>query len=133
MSKLTLYAMLIILASVLVLAGCSVGVGYHSGGTTVAVAHEGHRHGPPPHAPAHGYRRNADGVILVYEASLGVYIVRDYRNNYYWEGHYYRCDHGSSWEVSVGIEGPWRRISVHRIPRGLQKRHGYKRDYADRD
>ena len=47
--------------------------------------------GPPPHAPAHGYRhKHQHGVELVYSSELGVYVVVGFPNHYFSEGHYFR-------------------------------------------
>jgi len=57
------------------------------------------KHGPPPHAPAHGYRHKHQGVDF--------------------EGHYYRY-HEPHWEVGVHIEGPWESVSEEALPPGLR-------------
>jgi hypothetical protein len=49
------------------------------------------RHGPPPHAPAHGYRaKTGEGLAIVYDSKLRVYVVVDVLNHYYHNGFYYR-------------------------------------------
>ncbi len=62
------------------------------------VVDEGHGHGPPPWAPAHGYRRNhqrayqhRDATVdLAFDSGLGVYVVVGLPNYYYWDGFYLR-------------------------------------------
>ena len=78
-----------------------------------------HRAGPPPHAPAHGYRRKYQGVELVYDSGRGIYVVIDLPNHYYFKGHYYRLG-GIEWEVGVSLEGPWKVISYEELPKGLR-------------
>ena len=42
--------------------------------------------GPPPHAPAHGYRRkNPDGIEVVFDVGVGVYVVLGH-DGIYWDG-----------------------------------------------
>lgn len=75
--------------------------------------------GPPPHAPAHGYRRKYQGVELVYDSGRGIYVVIDFPNHYYFKGHYYRLG-DVEWEVGVSLEGPWKIISYDELPKGLR-------------
>ena len=75
--------------------------------------------GPPPHAPAHGYRRKYQGVELVYDSGRGIYVVIDFPNHYYFKGHYYRLGE-NQWEVSVSLEGPWEFILYGELPEGLR-------------
>jgi len=77
------------------------------------------KHGPPPHAPAHGYRHKYEGVELVYDSGRGVYVVVDFPLHFYFEGSYYRY-HEPHWEVSVHVEGPWESISEEALPPGLR-------------
>jgi hypothetical protein len=80
--------------------------------------------GPPPHAPAHGYRRNHGDVVLVYDAGIDVYVVSGYDNCYYSSGQYFRFVDGS-WEWSVSIEGKWRIVTrTSDLPPGLRHKHG---------
>jgi len=75
--------------------------------------------GPPPHAPAHGYRRKYQGVELVYDSGRGIYVVIDFPSHYYFKGHYYRFGE-VQWEVGVSLEGPWKVISYDELPKGLR-------------
>ena len=75
--------------------------------------------GPPPHAPAHGYRhKHPDGVVLVYEAGIGVYFVSGYTDIYYHKQWFYRL-HRHSWHSSRHVDGPWQRTIVKHVPSGL--------------
>jgi hypothetical protein len=77
------------------------------------------RPGPPPHAPAHGYRhQHPDGVDLVYDAPRGVYVVQRHSKCYWRDGHYYR-QKGTRWEMSGSIRGPWGWVGVHTVPSSL--------------
>src|SRR5258705_13086779 len=58
------------------------------------VVEEGSGHGPPPWAPAHGYRRHhqqayqsrPDTVDLGFDDGLGVYMVVGFPAYSYWDG-----------------------------------------------
>lgn len=76
--------------------------------------------GPPPWAPAHGYRRkHAHGTELVYDARLGVYLVVGLKDHFFHDGHYYRRT-AASWEVSGDVGGPWVVVGTSRLPAGLR-------------
>lgn len=77
-------------------------------------------YGPPPHAPAHGYRRkHQHGVELVYNSGLGVYVIVGFPNHYYCEDHYFRLS-GYQWEISSHIKGPWILAPDEVLPYGLK-------------
>jgi len=87
---------------------------------TISIDSQGkHRHGPPPHAPAHGYRHKYQDVELVYDSGRGVYVVVDFPDHFYFKGHYYRF-YEPHWQVSVHIEGPWEFVSERELPPGLR-------------
>ncbi len=77
------------------------------------------KHGPPPHAPAHGYRHKHQGVELVYDSGHGVYVVIDLPSHYYFKGRYYRRGE-VQWEAGVNIDGPWEFVSEDAMPKGLR-------------
>ena len=82
------------------------------------------KQGPPPWAPAHGYRhKHADGVLLVYDAGLGSYRV-DGRPGCYFHGGRYFCHRDGLWNAGPGISGPWTVVSVDRLPPGIAKKWG---------
>jgi len=98
-------------------AGGSSGTG--KGRTTQTV--QNNKKGPPPHAPAHGYRhKHGDGVVLVFEADLGVYVVSGHKDLYYYKDRYYR-HHNKKWQSSGHVDGPWRKSPDSKIPQGLQQ------------
>ena len=114
----TLFLWVIVLAcAVLMLASCSsVGV-YGTSGRRI-----GRGHGPPPHAPAHGYRhKHVDGVELVYDSGRGVYVVVGLPDHYYCDGHFFRI-RGGQWEVSLNTNHGWRPAYGDSIPHGLRSK-----------
>lgn len=75
--------------------------------------------GPPPHAPAHGYRhKHHGGEELVYKSDIGVYVVVGYPDHYFNKDRYYRLNN-ASWEVSLSLEGKWKPVSKKKLPKGL--------------
>jgi hypothetical protein len=103
-----------------------------TGAACVNVVHESPRPtkvvvkepGPPPHAPAHGYRRKhqQDGVDLVFDSGLGVYVVVGTPDCWWLDGGYYRWRDGV-WSMGVHVSGPWTAVEVGKVPSGLR---GYK-------
>jgi hypothetical protein len=79
----------------------------------------GHKHGPPPHAPAHGYRHKQHGIELVYDSGRGVYVVVELPNHFYFKGHYYR-HRETQWQIGVHVDGPWEVVSEKSLPPGLR-------------
>lgn len=79
--------------------------------------------GPPPHAPAHGYRRHhASGVDLRFDPQLGVYAVVGYTGIYFSDDWFIRW-YGGSWQFSRRVGGPWVIQSAERVPKGLRAKH----------
>lgn len=115
------YFVVALLAStVIAISACTAIISHHRTARPVA----GERHsGPPPNAPAHGYRhQQSDGIQLVFESSIGVYIVSGYTEHYYYHGRYYRWNN-DSWQVSSKVSRGWARASEKTIPPGLRKTH----------
>lgn len=83
--------------------------------------------GPPPHAPAHGYRHKkmtrAGEIELVFDTGLGVYVVVGYPGFYFYRGNYYRALN-SVWHVSAHIDTGWAVVGNNALPRGLAKKKG---------
>lgn len=105
--------------------GCSShkAVVYKKSGPDVVVVND--RKGPPPHAPAHGYRHkhNRDNVVLVYDSGVAVYAVSGYKNYWFNEGFYFRLS-GGTWEMSARIGGPWKVAVVDRdVPVKLKSKY----------
>ena len=81
-----------------------------------ASARSAPKHGPPPHAPAHGYRYKHGGdVELVYDAELQVYLVVGVHGRYYANGNYYR-KRGTQWMTSAQLDGPWILAKSSKVP-----------------
>jgi hypothetical protein len=113
----TLFLCAVVLAcAALMLSSCSsVGV-YHRSSRKI-----GRGNGPPPHAPAHGYRHKheAKGVELVYDSGRGVYVVVGLPDHYYYDGHFFRI-RGSQWEMSLNTTHGWDPVYEDAIPHGLR-------------
>jgi len=78
-------------------------------------------HGPPPHAPAHGYRhKHPHGVELEFDSGLGVYVVLQIPGVYFLNDLYIRLSDGE-WEVAINFNGPWRIAKDKEIPFTLKK------------
>ncbi len=84
------------------------------------------RPGPPPHAPAHGYRQkhHAHGgdIELVFDSGLGVYVVVGMPGHYWHDYHYYRSVDGV-WQASLSLDGGWSTAPSRKLPPGLAKKH----------
>ncbi len=107
-------SVVVLVCATLMLVSCHrISIGAGSGHRRV------YRHGPPPHAPAHGYRHKQHGVELVYDSGRGVYVVVDLPNHYYFNGRYYRRGE-VQWEAGVNIDGPWEFVSEDALPKGLR-------------
>ena len=123
-----------ILLAIVVIAACTTSacsrkVVYKERGSNEPVVvhdHDDDRNGPPPHAPAHGYRHKhqGDDVVLVYDKHLDVYVVNGYRDCYYSAGQYFRFVDGS-WEWSVSVSTGWKIVADYReVPSSLCSKHG---------
>jgi len=78
------------------------------------------RSGPPAHAPAHGYRRkHVQGVEVVFDSGLGVYVVVGLTDHYYHDGYFFRL-HSGIWESCPQPDGHWKVVSANSLPIGLQ-------------
>jgi hypothetical protein len=108
-------------AGSLVLVSCSGSVRYkrthQPAEKTEVVVTE--KNGPPPHAPAHGYRHKHGKVVLVYHSELDLYVVDGHDGYYFYEGAYFRS-HKGKWQKSADMKGPWKKVSDSRIPKGLK-------------
>jgi hypothetical protein len=82
-----------------------------------------HKHGPPPWAPAHGYRRkHAAGIDLIFDRNIGVYLITGHPRHYFYNGRFYRY-RDNFWEASPYWAGPWGGIDLIGLPPGLRKHH----------
>ena len=82
-----------------------------------------HEKGPPPWAPAHGYRRkHASGVDLIYDRVLGAYTVGDHPGCWFHDARFF-CRRQDGWYSSAKIGGPWTGMRVKDLPPGLARHH----------
>ena len=102
------------------LSGCSAISSVTVGRNGVGI--HGHP-GPPPHAPAHGHGKHARShdakYELVFDSDLGVYVVIDLPDHYYWNGTYLRIEDGH-WYASAEIDRGWEPRSDDSLPPGLR-------------
>ena len=110
------------LVIVVTVGGCyGVVLAPHHGGPVVV-----HHPGPPPHAPAHGYRhKHHSGAEFRFDSQLGVYIVLGQAELYFHDGLFVRI-HNGSWQVSASFDGPWKSKSTEWVPPGLRSKHHAK-------
>jgi hypothetical protein len=105
----------ILATSVLALAGC-VAVHHHD-------RHPKAKVGPPPHAPAHGYRHRHHGPDLVFDSRLGVYVAVGHPHVYFHGGHYYRRV-SSGWQRCADWrKRRWQPVAVAVVPVPLVKHY----------
>jgi len=114
---------LVITMSVAVFAGA---------GCVAAPAHRGSVYAPPPYAPAPGYHQMYRGHDIRYDANLGVYIVMDLPNHYYFDDNFYRY-HSGRWYYSHDLEKHWRHYDGHKLPPGLAKKYRHEDNGRHRD
>jgi hypothetical protein len=113
-------------ALLLVLPGCSRHYHSQSAASTTVVRMD-KQHGPPPHAPAHGYRyKLGDGNQLKYDSGLKLYVVVDRADHYYDNGLYFRL-RNDQWEMSASLGGEWTVASTSRLPKTLRKGNKHHR------
>ena len=86
--------------------------------------------GPPPHAPAHGYRhKHQSGREFRFDSHLGVYIVEGNTDIYFHDGWFVRIRSGI-WQVSATLGGQWKPRSAEWVPPGLRSKHHAKKPKA---
>lgn len=111
----TLISLAILCTLGAVLSGCSSSYRQQAPAASPAKGY-----GPPPHAPAHGYRhKQSTEVELVYDSRTQVYVVVGASNHYFSDGFYFRYT-GGYWEIAASLGGAWTRVAVDRIPEGLR-------------
>jgi len=91
-----------------------------------------HKNGPPPHAPAHGYRhKHEHDVELEYDSGIDAYLVIEFPGTYFYNGLYSRFSSEEHWKVAENLSGPWRVPKEGEIPLKLAK--VYEEDHPDRE
>ena len=97
---------------IFLVSGCAVyPAQYHDGG-----------YGPPPHAPANGYRYKYQGHDFVYDANLGVYLVVGYADYYFLDNYYYRY-RNNGWYSSRYFDRDWKQYKKDKLPPGLVRKY----------
>jgi hypothetical protein len=123
------YLKLVFILSIcfLCFSGCNtLGIGIQTPGS-VSSHPKYHKKGPPPHAPAHGYRhKNHDGNEVEYDEKMGVYIVLKISETYFSNDLYIRMSSDGKWIVSTKLEGGWRVAVGSEVPYKL-KEYKYKK------
>ena len=103
----------VIIGAVLMVSGCAVYTARYDEG-----------YGPPPHAPAHGYRYKHQGHDVVYDSNLNVYVVVGLQDYYFYNNYYYKYDH-DRWYYSKDLDRDWRDYKESKLPPGLAKKYGH--------
>ncbi|MCK5162065.1 MAG: hypothetical protein KAQ72_00025 [Desulfobacula sp.] len=113
---------LLVLIGIFFLAGCNtLGVGIQGPGAPPPKT-KYHKPGPPPHAPAHGYRhKRHHGHELVYDSQIGAYIVANIPETYFGNNLYIRLSTDGRWMVSTILEGGWRVAVGSEVPYKLME------------
>jgi hypothetical protein len=113
----------ILLTGFFFLSGCMIAVPVDHGHDKPRPDKSYHKPGPPPHAPAHGYRhKHPDGHELEYDSGLGVYIVVRVPDTYFGNNLYIRMSSDGRWLVSARLDRGWRLASGNEIPYKLKER-----------
>ena len=113
-----------------VLAGCNTsGISVQGSYNTPAerTTYYKHKHpGPPPHAPAHGYRAKYHGHSMVYDRDVDAYVVVNLPDTYFGNNLYLRFSSDGRWMASASLGGNWRLAVGHEIPYKLKTRYWHK-------
>ncbi len=116
----TLLATLFMVTLPVFLSGCSA-VKVHEHGYELG--------GPPPHAPAHGYRHKHHSHDLEYDSDLGIYVVIGLPDHYFIDGVYYkRTKHG--WYSSHDVDKGWKEYKKDNLPGKLNKKYGHEKGHG---
>ena len=107
---------IVIASAIIVLTGCvdSAGVRYGDSSHQEPT----YKSGPPPHAPAHGYRHKHRKHDMSYDSGVGAYIVIGKSEVYFDDNLYFRYRNGD-WQVSVNLDGGWNDADKHIVPSKL--------------
>lgn len=82
-----------------------------------------HRGGPPPHAPAHGYRHKHKNYDMRYDDALGVYVLLDLLDHYYDNERFYRYRDGR-WQTARELDSDrWRDADRRSVPDRLYRQY----------
>jgi hypothetical protein len=108
--------------------GCNtLGIGIH-GPISGSSNPKYHKQGPPPHAPAHGYRhKHNDGHELEFDKEIGCYAVINVPETYFGNNVYIRLSSSGEWIVSAELEGGWRVAVGSEVPYKLKEHKEHKK------
>ncbi|MCX4188487.1 hypothetical protein [Methylophaga sp. OBS4] len=92
-----------------------------------------HSGGPPPHAPAHGYRAKHHHHDMVYDSRLGAYVVVGYDDYYFHDDLYFRYRSGG-WQFNINLDDrDWRHADDRQVPKGLKRKYKGSGKGKDKD
>tara|TARA_R110002050_G_scaffold268113_1_gene410090 strand:- start:144350 stop:145081 length:732 start_codon:yes stop_codon:yes gene_type:complete len=91
-----------------------------------------YRSGPPPHAPAHGYRHHHHSHDMIYDSGIRAYILVGLPGYYYDDGFYFRYSN-IGWQFSAYLNDGWRVTDERRVPKTLWKTRSNKHYYYNRE
>ncbi len=90
-----------------------------------------YRSGPPPYAPAHGYRHHYHNHDMIYDSGIRAYIIVGMPDYYYDNGFYFRYSN-IGWQFSGSLDDGWKATDERRVPKTLwntrSKKHNYDND-----
>ncbi len=66
-----------------------------------------------------------DGVVIVFDRSLGCYVVRDHPGHYFFDGRFYSYRDGS-WYGASRVAGPWMAARAQALPARLRENYGQR-------
>ena len=91
------------------------------------VHHRHHRHTRTHvlRAHHHGEITHHNGVVIIFDRSLGCYVVRDHPGHYFFDGRFYRY-RVDSWYGASQVAGPWVAAQVQALPAGLRENYGQR-------
>jgi len=86
--------------------------------TSGMAVHTTAKNGPPPHAPAHGYRAKHGGAEMVYDSNCGIYRVTGMSGTYYCDGYFYRLEY-NTWTMATRMDGRWTVVRRGKLPKAI--------------
>ncbi len=122
---------ILIASAIIALTGCvdSAGVRYGDSSHQDST----YKSGPPPHAPAHGYRHKHRKHDMSYDSGVGAYVVIGKNEVYFDDNLYFRYRNGD-WQASVNLDSGWNDADKHIVPSKLwsyknsDSKHSKKKD-----
>lgn len=86
--------------------------------------------GPPPHAPAHGYRSKHHQHDMIYDSKIAAYIVVGWAEHYFDNDLYFRYRDGR-WQMNVNLDNDrgWKHADDREVPHKLRNSKAKKSKY----